>query len=65
MRKVVVTGGAGFIGSHLAKELTRRGYEVIILDDLSSGRMKNITGLTKTRNPTEMNNTLRFDMAVT
>jgi len=52
MRKVVVTGGAGFIGSHLAKELARRGYEVIILDDLSTGRMKNITGLTKTRNPT-------------
>ncbi|MCK4353703.1 MAG: GDP-mannose 4,6-dehydratase [Dehalococcoidia bacterium] len=31
-KKVVVTGGAGFIGSHLAYELVRRGYHVTILD---------------------------------
>ncbi len=40
--KAVVTGGAGFIGSHLAEELARRGYQVIILDDLSTGKMENI-----------------------
>ncbi len=45
MTKVVVTGGAGFIGSHLAEELVRRGYYVIILDDLSTGRMENIEQL--------------------
>lgn len=39
----LVTGGAGFIGSHLAEELARRGYKVIILDDLSTGRMENIS----------------------
>ena len=50
MEKVVVTGGAGFIGSHLAEELARRGYQVIILDDLTTGRMENIEGLTKKDN---------------
>jgi len=38
MEKVIVTGGAGFIGSHLAEELARRGYQVTILEDLSTGR---------------------------
>lgn len=42
MEKIVVTGGAGFIGSRLAEELANRGYYVIILDDLSTGRMENI-----------------------
>ncbi len=45
MKKVVVTGGAGFIGSHLAGELVGRGYRVIILDDLSTGKMENIERL--------------------
>jgi len=36
LKKVVVTGGAGFIGSYLAEELARQGYHVIILDDTSS-----------------------------
>ena len=45
MEKVIVTGGAGFIGSHLAEELAGRGYQVIILDDLSTGRIKNIKEL--------------------
>jgi len=40
--EVLVTGGAGFIGSNLAYELVRRGYDVIILDDLSTGREDNI-----------------------
>lgn len=38
----IVTGGAGFIGSHLAEELLKRGYQVIILDDLSTGKRGNI-----------------------
>jgi len=42
MEKVIVTGGAGFIGSHLAEELARRGYYVIILDNLSTGKMASI-----------------------
>jgi UDP-glucose 4-epimerase len=44
-RTAVVTGGAGFIGSHLAGELARRGYHVVILDDLSTGKKGNIAAL--------------------
>ncbi|OJF17693.1 MAG: UDP-glucose 4-epimerase GalE [Bacillaceae bacterium G1] len=35
---ILVTGGAGYIGSHAVKELCRQGYEVVVLDDLSTGR---------------------------
>ncbi len=45
MGKVVVTGGAGFIGSHLAESLSSRGYHVIIIDDLSTGKKENIEPL--------------------
>jgi UDP-glucose 4-epimerase len=41
-RRVLVTGGAGFIGSHLAENLLGHGYEVRVLDDLSVGRRENI-----------------------
>ncbi len=40
--KAIVTGGAGFIGSHVAEALISRGYEVIVLDDLSTGDVKNV-----------------------
>ncbi|TWP52414.1 NAD-dependent epimerase/dehydratase family protein [Lentzea tibetensis] len=43
--KVVVTGGAGFIGANLCRELARRGAEVLVLDDLSTGRRANLDGL--------------------
>ncbi|MFA4825858.1 MAG: SDR family oxidoreductase [Methanoregula sp.] len=43
--RFVVTGGAGFIGSHIADALANRGDEVVILDNLFSGRMENIRGL--------------------
>ncbi len=39
---VLLTGGAGFIGSHVADHLLSRGHEVAIVDDLSSGRMANV-----------------------
>lgn len=42
MEKVLVTGGAGFIGSHLSDALIARGYDVHVLDDLSSGRRENV-----------------------
>jgi UDP-glucose 4-epimerase len=46
-KAVVVTGGAGFIGSHLAEELLKRRWKVIILDDLSTGKLENIRLLVK------------------
>ena len=47
--RIVVTGGAGFIGSHLSEDLLRQGHEVWALDDLSTGRLENLK--TFERNP--------------
>ena len=43
--KTLITGGAGFIGSHLVRALVARGRQVRVLDDLSSGSQVNLTGL--------------------
>ncbi len=43
--KALITGGAGFIGSHLADRLLARGDQVILIDDLSTGRLSNIEHL--------------------
>ena len=42
MAKYLVTGAAGFIGSHLAKKLADEGHEITIIDNLSTGNKKNI-----------------------
>src|SRR6476646_10833904 len=44
-KRILITGGAGFIGSHLAERLLRDGNSVTILDDFSTGRMQNISHL--------------------
>ncbi len=41
--KILITGGAGFIGSHLSERLIAEGHEVTVLDDLSTGRRENLT----------------------
>ena len=49
MKKILVTGGLGFIGSHTVVELQNEGFEVIIIDDLSNTTMdvlENITTIT-------------------
>jgi len=47
MSHYLVTGGAGFIGSHLAEELTRRGSSVRIVDNLVTGKRENIEHLSE------------------
>ena len=46
-RRVLVTGGAGYIGSHTTVELIKAGYEVIIVDNLSNSDRSSIEGITK------------------
>jgi UDP-glucose 4-epimerase len=45
MTRALITGGAGFIGSHLAEALLAQGYEVQVIDDLSTGSIENIEHL--------------------
>ena len=47
MSKILVTGGAGFIGSHVVDLFIERGFEVVVLDDLSTGRASNLNPLAK------------------
>lgn len=44
-RKALITGGAGFVGSHLAEQLLECGYQITILDDLSTGSFDNVAHL--------------------
>jgi UDP-glucose 4-epimerase len=48
-RKALITGGAGFIGSHLSELLLRDGWEVFVLDDLSTGSLENVAHLRERR----------------
>lgn len=49
MKRILVTGGAGFIGSHLCDALLERGHTVVCVDNLSTGRRDNIRHLKKNR----------------
>ena len=45
--KYAVTGGAGFIGSHLIKNLVEHGNEVIVIDNLNTGKKQNVEKISK------------------
>lgn len=45
MKRIAVTGGAGFVGTNLVRRLCQMGYEVVVLDDLSTGLRSNLEGL--------------------
>jgi UDP-glucose 4-epimerase len=47
MRKILITGGTGYIGSHTAVELLKKNYQVIIIDDLSNSKIKVLEGIEK------------------
>jgi UDP-glucose 4-epimerase len=47
MGSILVTGGAGFIGSHLVERLVKEGYRVILLDNLLRGNMNNLSRVLK------------------
>jgi UDP-glucose 4-epimerase len=49
-KRILITGGAGFIGSHLAEDLVKNDYPVKILDDFSAGNVNNILGLFNYKN---------------
>lgn len=47
--KILVTGGCGFIGGHLCELLVRKGHSVVALDDLSTGSLRNVESLAKSK----------------
>lgn len=50
MKNILITGGAGFVGSHLCQRLVNEGHNVICLDNLETGRRKNINHLLSAKN---------------
>ena len=50
MKRILVTGGAGFLGSHLCKKLLQEGNEVLCVDNFFTGRRQNISELLDQRN---------------
>jgi UDP-glucose 4-epimerase len=61
MQRSLITGGAGFIGSHLAEALLAQGQHVVVIDDLSTGRLDNITPLMDHPHFQFVNETIRND----
>jgi nucleoside-diphosphate-sugar epimerase len=57
-KTILITGGCGFIGSHIAEDLVKQGYKIRILDDFSTGKLENIAAL-----PTENIETIKGDVA--
>lgn len=61
-KRVAVTGGAGFLGSHLCEKLLEMGHEVISIDNYSTGRRENIAHLLTKPNFSEINHDICFPL---
>ena len=61
MQRTLITGGAGFIGSHLAESLLAQGQRVVVIDDLSTGRLENIATFIKHPNFQFVNETIHTE----
>jgi UDP-glucose 4-epimerase len=63
-RRFLITGGAGFIGSHLSERLVREGHRVTVLDDFSTGRMENLAGVLGAENFQLVRDSVENDLTV-
>jgi UDP-glucuronate decarboxylase len=63
-KRILVTGGAGFIGSHLCSKLIREGNDVLCVDNLYTGRKKNISGLLKNLNFEYLRHDITFPLFI-
>lgn len=61
-KKVLVTGGAGFIGSHIVERLVKEGSSVVVLDNFSSGKEENLSFLTRYEIPDTRYEIIRGDI---
>ncbi|HIE74198.1 MAG TPA: NAD-dependent epimerase/dehydratase family protein, partial [Flavobacteriales bacterium] len=50
MRRILITGGAGFVGSHLSKRLVSEGHDVLCVDNYYTGNKENIASLMGKKN---------------
>ncbi len=64
MKKIVITGGAGFLGSHLAEKLLKEGSEVLVVDNYFTGSKKNLTHLLSNPNLELMRHDVTFPLYV-
>jgi nucleoside-diphosphate-sugar epimerase len=60
MPRILITGAAGFLGSHLCDRFIREGYEVVAMDNLITGDLRNIEHF-RVYSPRKTNKRIKFD----
>lgn len=63
MGKYIVTGGAGFIGSHICESLVKLGHDIVVVDNLSTGFLEYISGLSRQLKPKQSFTFLKLDIS--
>ena len=64
MKNILVTGGAGFIGSHLTEVLVKKGFNVIVIDNLKTGKLSNLKSIMKMKNFKFVKNDIRKKISI-